>query len=69
MRVAILSEYERELLRNYLKDGTRSEAFRVLLFRIRHNYERLKEDMDLIERALMEKTLKESIGKERKRKR
>jgi hypothetical protein len=69
MRVAILSEKEREMIKAYLSEGIKRAGFRTLLFRIRHNYEALKSDMDLIERMLMHKTLTESIGRARKRKR
>lgn len=52
MRVALLSDHEREMLRVYLKEGIKREGFRTLLFRIRHNHEGIKEDLALIERVL-----------------
>ena len=52
MRPALLSEHEREMLNVYLKEGTKRYGFRTLLFRIKHSYKRIKEDLTLIEMVL-----------------
>jgi hypothetical protein len=54
MRQAILSEFEREILKAYLKDGSiiNPNAFWVLQNRIRKNIKTLQKDMNLIESFL-----------------
>lgn len=48
MKSYILTEHERDVLHKFLKNKTKSVEVRVLLHRIRKNYERLKEDFELI---------------------
>lgn len=54
MREYILTELERNMVTSYLKDGTKTRDFDVLLFRIRKSHQRLKEDMKLLESVLEE---------------
>ena len=52
MRGYILTELERQYLQRYLESIEISDDFYVLLNRINKNYDRLKEDMGIIERVL-----------------
>ena len=52
MREYILTEKEREIVKLYLKDGTKLYGFFQLLNRIGKSYSRLQEDMKLIESFL-----------------
>jgi hypothetical protein len=52
LRGYIFTDVEREIIDTYLNKGIKVKDFYVLLTRIRANYSRLKEDMDLLERVL-----------------
>ena len=52
MRGYILTELERQHLQRYLESLEISDDFYVLLNRINKNCDRLKEDMEIIERVL-----------------
>jgi len=52
MRTRILTNYERKMLQQFLLNGTKMEGFKVLVHRSRKYLEALKEDVDLISKAL-----------------
>jgi hypothetical protein len=52
MRFYIFTETERSMINSYFKDGTKAKDFDVLLYRIRKNYPRLKDDITLLESIL-----------------
>jgi len=52
MKNYILTEHERNILRKFLEKGAKEPGFKVALYRIRRNYETLKEDMRLISETL-----------------
>ncbi len=52
MRSYILTKLERDLLKDYLKDGITSDAFWVLLNRINKNYAILCNDIEIIQTVI-----------------
>jgi hypothetical protein len=54
MREYILTEKEREVLKDYLENGVKGNHYYVLLHRLKKNYESLKRDFDLIDRSMKE---------------
>ena len=48
MRSRILTELERKMLQNFMKEGSKPKDFYTLLWRIRGSIERLQGDMRLI---------------------
>lgn len=52
MRAYILSERERDLLRHYLDKGEMLDGFRVLIHYLKKYRATIKQDIDLIDRAL-----------------
>ena len=48
MRSRILTDLERKMLQDYLKQGSKPKDFYTLLWRIRESIERLEGDMKLI---------------------
>jgi len=67
MRAYILTETERQLLKRYLETGTKTSSLLVLLHRIRKNLSTLKEDINLLERALVRTAAKEKEKRKRAR--
>ena len=53
MRSYILTERERSLLNKYLNLGQTSDAFWVLLHRIKKDHVQLTNDMGLLQKAMM----------------
>jgi len=52
MKNYILTEHERKMLHEFLESGVKETGFKVILYRIRRNYEVLKEDLRLISETL-----------------
>jgi len=52
MREYVLTEKEREIVRQYLKDGTKLYGFYQLVSRGKRNLLRLREDLELLEKIL-----------------
>ena len=52
MRSRILTEYERQILKDFLAGGTKREGFKMLLHRMRKHVTQLKEDLELILKVL-----------------
>jgi hypothetical protein len=67
VRAYILTETERQLLKRYLETGTKTSSLLVLLHRIRKNLSTLKEDVDLLKRALVRTPVKEKEKRRRTR--
>lgn len=53
LRSYIFTEIERKMINDYLNTGIKIQDFYVLLNRITGNYSRLKEDMKLLEKILI----------------
>jgi hypothetical protein len=51
MHKGILSDKEREMLRQFLENGGKGVGFRMLKLRIKRNYDCLSSDLELITRA------------------
>ncbi len=67
MRAYILTETERRLLERYLETKVKTGNLIVLLHRIRKNLPKLKEDIDLLSRALVRAPVKEKEKRRRAR--
>ncbi len=67
MRAYILTETERRLLESYLETKIKTSNLIVLLHRIRKNLPKLKEDIDLLSRALVRAPAKEKDERRRAR--
>jgi hypothetical protein len=51
MHKGILSNKEREMLKQFLENGEKGEGFRMLKLRIKRNYPCLSEDFELIKQV------------------
>jgi len=67
MRAYILTETERRLLERYLENRVKTGNLIVLFHRIRKNLPKLKEDIDLLSRALVRAPVKEKEKRRRAR--
>lgn len=65
MRAYILTNTERKLLERYLETEVKTSNLIVLLHRIRKNLPKLKEDIDLLSRALVHTPVKEKEKRRR----
>jgi hypothetical protein len=52
MRQYIFTPKEREILLTYLEKGIKLDGFRTLLSRMKTNYERLRDEINLMEKIL-----------------
>jgi hypothetical protein len=51
MHKDLLSDKERQMLKQFLETGEKQEGFRMLRMRIRRNYPCIKEDFQLLNQA------------------
>jgi peroxiredoxin len=47
----LLSDKERQMIRQFLVNGEKGEGFRMLKMRIKRNYQTIAEDFELISKA------------------
>lgn len=59
MRTGLLSNLEKKMLKDYLKTGTKTQDFFVLMHRIRKNIKRIQEEYKLI-LAVLEQEVKKT---------
>ncbi len=52
MKSYILTELERQLLRDFLAEDVKKEGFKMLLHRMRKNVSQLKADLELVSEVL-----------------
>lgn len=51
MHKELLSDKERQMLKQFLVNGEKAEGFRMLKMRIKRNYQTITEDFELIRQA------------------
>ena len=52
VRIYILTERERKILKRYLENGEKHDGFRIPIHYLRNNIDRIQSDLDLVKPTL-----------------